>query len=76
MRFRCLMGLTPKLSQEETETQLKEKAAELSEQYRNLGVNAIANIFAHLLSLIAVPPVMLKSLAEIEIVQGFLEHIV
>ena len=76
MRFRGLMGLTPKLSEEETETQLKEKATELSEQYRNLGVNAIANIFADLLSLIAFTAVLLNSRDEIEIVKGFIDEIV
>ena len=76
MRFRGLMGLTPKLSQEETETQLKEKAAELSEQYRNLGTNAIANVFADLLSLIAFTAVLLNSRDEIEIVKGFIDEIV
>jgi hypothetical protein len=76
IRFRGLMGLTPKLSQEETETQLKARAAELSEEYRNFGVNAIGNVFADLLSLIAFATVLLNSQDEIEIVKGFIDEIV
>jgi hypothetical protein len=83
IRFRGLIGLTPelsKLSKEErevqVEAQLKEKAAELSEEYRNLGANAIANVFADILSLIAFAAVLLNSRDEIEIVKGFIDEIV
>ena len=76
IRFRGLIGLAPKLSQEETEAQLKTKAAELSEAYRNLGANAIANVFADLLSLIAFTAVLMNSRDEIEIVKEFIDEIV
>lgn len=76
LRFRSLIGLGPKLSAEETESKLKEKAAELSEVYRNLGANAIANIFADLLSLIAFSIVLISSREEIEIVKEFIDEIV
>ena len=83
IRFRSLIGLMPelsKLSKEEREVQvedrLKEKAAELSEEYRNLGANAIANVFADLFSLIAFTVVILNSRDEIEIVKEFIDEIV
>jgi lipoprotein signal peptidase len=76
IRFRGLIGLAPKLSEEETETRLKEKAAEISEAYRHVGANAIANVFADLLSLIAFAAVLLNSRDEVEIVKGFIDEIV
>ncbi len=76
LRFRSLIGLGPKLSEEETETKLKEKAAEISAQYRNLGANAIANIFADMFSLIAFSIVLITSREEIEIVKEFIDEIV
>ena len=76
IRFRGLIGLAPKSSVEETETKLKEKAAEISEQYRNVGANAIANIFADLFSLIAFSIVLATSRREIEIVKDFIDEIV
>ena len=76
IRFRGVIGLAPKLSQEETEAQLKTKAAELSEAYRNLGANAIANVFADLLSLMAFTVVLMNSRDEIEIVKEFIDEIV
>lgn len=76
IRFRGLIGLAPKLSEEEAETRLKEKAAEISEAYRHVGANAIANVFADLFSLIAFTAVLLNSRDEIEIVKGFIDEIV
>ncbi|MEB3311514.1 MAG: proton extrusion protein PcxA [Snowella sp.] len=76
LRFRSLIGLSPKLSEQETESRLREKAAEISEAYRNVGANAIANIFADMFSLIAFSIVLITSRQEIEIVKGFIDEIV
>lgn len=76
MRFQGLIGLAPKLSEAETEKKLTEKAAEISEQYRNVGSSAIANIFADLFSLIAFSIVLLNSRREIEVVKEFIDEIV
>ncbi len=76
IRFQGLMGLAPKLSPTETEKKLTEKAAKISEQYRNVGSSAIANIFADLFSLIAFSVVLLNSRREIEVVKEFIDEIV
>ncbi|PSF36678.1 proton extrusion protein PcxA [Aphanothece hegewaldii CCALA 016] len=76
LHFKGLIGLTPKLSLEEVETSVKQKAEEISEEYRHRGTDAIANVFADLLSVVAFGIVIVFSRREIEIVKGFLDGIV
>ncbi len=75
LRFRNLIGLSPNLSQVEVEKQVKEKALEISGNYRNSGVNAVANVFSDIFSLIAFAIIILMSRREIEIVKSFLDEI-
>ncbi len=75
LRYRSMIGLSPKLSQEEVEEQLQEKAKELKEEYRRRGLNAISNIFADFLSLVAFGIVIVCSRREIAIVKSFMDGI-
>ncbi|MGH2413918.1 MAG: proton extrusion protein PcxA, partial [Microcystaceae cyanobacterium] len=76
LHFRGLIGLSPKLSPEEVEEKVKNKANEISENYRRRGIDAVANIFADIFSLAAFAVVIFISKREIEIVKSFLDEIV
>jgi hypothetical protein len=75
LQFKKKIGLL-NLSFEEIEEQVNEKAAEISEESRRNGADAIANIFADLFSLIAFGAVIAANKKEIEIVKTFLDEIV
>jgi hypothetical protein len=75
LRFKGLIGIAPKLSQEETESALKSKALEISQNSRDRGVNAIANIFADLFSLIGFAVIVATNQKEIVIVKSFMDEI-
>jgi hypothetical protein len=66
---------SPAMSEEEVEKELKKKAQEITEDYRNQGVNAIANIVSDLLSLGAFAVIIVISRKEIEVVKTFLDEI-
>ncbi|MBR8830530.1 MAG: Proton extrusion protein PcxA [Chroococcopsis gigantea SAG 12.99] len=76
LRYRGMIGLSPKLSQEEIEGEIKKKAEELTDEYRRRGLNAIANVFADLLSLVAFAIVVACSRREIAILKSFMDGIV
>jgi hypothetical protein len=75
LHFKGLIGFGPKLTSEETEAALKEKAAEISESFRNQGIDAISNIFADLLSLGGFATVIVMNRKDIEVVKSFIDEI-
>ncbi|OKH18840.1 proton extrusion protein PcxA [Hydrococcus rivularis NIES-593] len=75
LQFRNTIGLST-LSLEEIQDRVREKAQEISEEFRQKGGNAIANIFADLFSLVAFAVVIATNRKEIEIVKSFLDEIV
>lgn len=76
LHFKSLVGIVPKLSPEEMETQVRNKAIELAEEYRNRGADAIKNIFADLLSLIAFALVIFNSKPDLAVLKSFMDDIV
>lgn len=76
LRFRNMIGLAPELSPDRMEEEVKEKASELAEEFRNQGSNAIKNIFADLLSLVAFCVVIVTNKQDIEILKSFIDDIV
>lgn len=76
LRFRELLGFGEKLSPEAKEEKLAEKAKEISESYRRVSTNAIANIFADIFSLVAFSLVLVNSQREIEVLKEFIDEIV
>jgi hypothetical protein len=76
LRFRNLLGFAPPLSQEESEEKVKEKAVELAEEYHDRGGNAIKNVFADLLSLVAFGLVIVNSRQDIIILKSFMDDVV
>ncbi|MGL5793475.1 MAG: proton extrusion protein PcxA [Waterburya sp.] len=75
LNFRSMIGLIPPLSQEEKETEIRDKAEELSEEFRERGVNAISNVFADFFSLIAFGGIIFFCKREIQIIKSFLDEI-
>ncbi len=76
LRFDSLIGLTPKLTDEETTDRLKEKAIELKEEYSNESGNAVKNVFSDLLSLVAFAIVIATNRSGIAVVKNFIDDIV
>lgn len=76
LKFKSLIGLAPKISSEELEEQVKEKAALLAEEFRAKGNNSIKNIFADLLSMASFALVIIKSKQEISILKSFMDDLV
>lgn len=75
LRFRATIGLIPPLSPEERETEIRDKAIELSQEYRGRGINAIGNVFADFFSLLAFGGIIYFCQREIQIIKSFLDEI-
>lgn len=75
IKFENLIG-TVALSAENIETQMQKKASEIAEEYRNLGANAIKNIFADMLAVAAFSSLLLVSKREIAMLKSFIDKIV
>ncbi|MDJ0507884.1 MAG: proton extrusion protein PcxA [Crocosphaera sp.] len=75
LRFQGLIGLRENLNHEELEEKVKEKAKEITEQYRVQGINSIGNVFADLFSVVAFSLVIISSKKEIEVLKSFLDEI-
>ena len=76
LRFQAMIddSISP-LSSEELETEIREKAVELSEEYRGRGINAIGNVFADFFSLLAFGGIIYFCQREIQIIKSFLDEI-
>ena len=76
LRFKSLLGLAPRLTPEEVEEQLQEKAIEIADDFQDQGANAIKNIFADIFSLAAFATIIVTSKREILIVKSFIDEII
>ena len=76
LRFKSLLGLAPRLTPEEVEEQLQEKAVEIADDFRDQGADAIKNIFADIFSLAAFATIIVTSKREISIVKSFIDEII
>lgn len=76
LHFQTLVGLAPPRSPEQVEQELEQIAAELAEEYRYRGIDAISNIFADIFSLLAFTIIIFTSKKEILIVKSFLDEVV
>jgi hypothetical protein len=76
LEFKNLILSAPKLSQEEIENEIRERATELNEEFHQRGKNAIKNIFADLLALIAFSLVIFNSKQDIVVLKSFMDDIV
>jgi hypothetical protein len=76
LKFKNLISSAPSLTAEAIELSVKEKAIELAEEYNYRSANAIKNVFADLLSLVAFACVIAASKREIAIVKAFMDEVV
>ncbi|MGK7942357.1 MAG: proton extrusion protein PcxA [Crocosphaera sp.] len=75
LRFQGLIGLREPLNNEELEKKVKEKAKEITGQYRKQGIDSIGNVFADIFSVVAFSLVIISSKKEIEVLKSFLDEI-
>ncbi|MEM6613536.1 MAG: proton extrusion protein PcxA [Cyanobacteria bacterium P01_C01_bin.72] len=74
--FKRMIGLIPPLlSEAEEKAEIREKAEELSEEFRGRGINAIGNVFADFLSLLAFGGIIYFCKREIQVIKSFLDEI-
>jgi len=74
LHFDQLLGRSPHLSEEETNERLKEKVGELAQVYQRQSSNAITNVFADGLSLLAFGIVVFFSQREITVLKSFIDE--
>lgn len=75
LHFKSMIGLIAPLSQAEQESEIKAKAEELSEDFRDRGINAIGNVFADFFSLLAFGSIIYFCKREIQVIKSFLDEI-
>ncbi|WP_416209759.1 proton extrusion protein PcxA [Nostoc sp. LEGE 06077] len=76
LKFENLIGITPTLNAEAIEDKLKEKAAEIAEEFRGESANAIKNVFADIFSVVAFVWLLLVSKQSISVLKDFFDNIV
>jgi hypothetical protein len=76
LRFEVLIGKIPPIGEEEIAAEVREKAAEVEEEYRQLSSDAIKNVFADILALGAFAAVIATSKREIAILKSFLDELI
>jgi hypothetical protein len=64
------------LSEEEIEKRVEEKAVEIAEEYQDLGQNALENIIADLLSVVAFGLVIYFSREQIAVLKSFIDEFI
>lgn len=76
LRFEILIGKAEPVEEAEIIEQVKEKAAEIEEQYRRLSSDAIKNVFSDLLALLAFGVVIATSKREIAVLKSFMDQLI
>jgi hypothetical protein len=75
LHFKTMIGSIAPLSKEEEELKIKEKAEELSEEFRGQGINAISNVFADSFSILAFGSILYFCKREIQVIKSFIDEI-
>jgi hypothetical protein len=76
LELKALVGVAPKLSEEETEEEIKKKAIEIAGEFQNKGADAIKNIFADLIAMMTFAIVLLNSRVQLSALKAFIDEIV
>lgn len=76
LKFEVLIGKIPPMPQEELETVVRRKAAEVEETYRKQSGDAIKNVFADILSMTTFAGMIYVCKREIAILKSFIDEIV
>ncbi|MGL5834309.1 MAG: proton extrusion protein PcxA, partial [Waterburya sp.] len=75
LHFKTMIGSMPPLSKEAEELKIKEKAEELSAEFRGRGINAISNVFADFFSILAFGSIIYFCKREIQVIKSFIDEI-
>ncbi|NJL90614.1 MAG: proton extrusion protein PcxA [Coleofasciculaceae cyanobacterium SM2_1_6] len=73
--FQAFIGRSPELSPTEKEKEIRQKAQEIADDYKDQSNNSIKNIFADLISITAFITVLLTSKKEITILKSFIDDL-
>ena len=76
IRFEVLIGKAQPKDDAEIQEQVKEKAAEIEEDFRRQSADAVKNVFADLVALLAFAIVVASSKREIAILKSFIDEVV
>jgi hypothetical protein len=76
LQFERLIGRREVLSDEEIAEKVKEKAEEIEEEFRQIGSDAVKNVFADIVAAIAFSAVIVTSRREIEVMKSFIDQTV
>ncbi len=76
IKFKNLISTAPRLSAEEMEIQISDKAREIAEQSRRQSANAIKNVFSDIFSVGAFIYLLVISKSSIAVLKDFFDHIV
>jgi hypothetical protein len=76
IKFNNLINLTPEIEPEVIEEKLKEKAQELAIEFREKGDNAISNVFADFIGVVAFAIVAFTNRRGIAAIKSFLDSII
>ncbi len=76
LKFENLITKAPPLLPERMEIELKNRAVELAEEFRNESSNAIKNVFADIFSVVAFIWLLVVSKSSIAVIKDFFDHIV
>ncbi|MBD2490662.1 proton extrusion protein PcxA [Aulosira sp. FACHB-615] len=76
LKFQTLLKKAPILSPEEIESSVKEKAIEIAQEFRQKSKEAISNVFADLISLVAFAIVVANGKKEIAAIKSFIDDLI
>jgi hypothetical protein len=76
LKFERLAGLTPKMTEEQMESRIREKVEEVKIEFYNHSGDAIKNWFADLLSMITFACLLINGKAQIAILKSFIDDII
>ncbi|MDH6089077.1 proton extrusion protein PcxA [Umezakia ovalisporum] len=76
IKFENMISSIPRLSTQDMEVEMEDKAREIAEQFRRESANAIKNVFADIFSVGAFIYLLMISKSSIMVLKDFLDHIV
>lgn len=76
LRFEILIGKAPPIGDEAIGEKVREKAAEVEQEYLQLGSDAIKNVFSDVLALVAFALVIFASKPEIAVLKTFMDQMI
>lgn len=76
LRFEMLIGKVPPMEEEKIIERVKEEAVEIQQEYRNLGSDAIKNVFSDILGFLAFALVLVTSKREIAVLKSFMDQLI